>query len=692
MSIQVWVTRNDVLTDITNSVLVQGCLLNYINGDDLYKYAPDLFSFSIGGFDRNLINYFLEGYKKEQVVVYNNDRTQVYFSGYLSPYSNFDIEDDYGNLNLTASDGLSFDLDRPCTNLGFRENTLKDIVENICTLAGVLYDFPDELDDITVPILARDFDEETYLEVLNQLLWEYGYTLYCKHALRFMASARTWFHTPPDIGDVPSGNVIEIGDPTSKKVIEPLNVVEDDLQHQIISVKAKQIRLYESSGNHTGTVIDFAPGTNEPVYQIHPTSLVLPFVPQFDGVALYRDYSESNEDFAIHVAANGGLHPVDGELRVTYFDYDIDKKFRRDVLGERDKMIVYAWDQFIIVYTEQGASSAHTVRLIEHYSKRSRLVLQNTSHNIWNVRGIEIRGSAFIQYGEQEVIDGINTEALELTCQGVFDAFGRTAYALGLIASNLDDFYNDWRLVSENGTNVRILDYDGTIRRATVEGEVSSEDATGTILTLISPSSGLTVEEVDTDNIYTLDYKVEEGEDVSYEERYEHARRFCEGYKNLREHGRKKYSFELLESQVIPEIGSVCVLCYLDYNINVFAICNNISYLPDDPDNPKATIELRKIGNYTPRRARLTSASYIPGIPGITFGIRGLDGSPGVDGMRGDDGDDGVDGEGGEVIYAITDTPNLPVDQRPSNSWGYAEGGAAGGLQWTTDRPSSVSN
>ena len=46
-------------------------------------------------------------------------------------------------------------------------------------------------------------------------------------------------------------------------------------------------------------------------------------------------------------------------------------------------------------------------------------------------------------------------------------------------------------------------------------------------------------------------------------------------------------------------------------------------------------------------------------------------------------GQDGQDGNGVEYVFARTATPTIPVNQRPSNAWGYDRPGTVGGLTWT---------
>ncbi len=63
--------------------------------------------------------------------------------------------------------------------------------------------------------------------------------------------------------------------------------------------------------------------------------------------------------------------------------------------------------------------------------------------------------------------------------------------------------------------------------------------------------------------------------------------------------------------------------------------------------------------------------------------------------LRGRDGSDGyvgADGAGREYIFAVTSAASVPAAQRPSDDWGYDEGGSAGGLAWTDAAPALSAN
>ena len=44
-----------------------------------------------------------------------------------------------------------------------------------------------------------------------------------------------------------------------------------------------------------------------------------------------------------------------------------------------------------------------------------------------------------------------------------------------------------------------------------------------------------------------------------------------------------------------PNIGDICKIVYPKYNLDDFAVCTELRYLPGDPDRPKVRIQLRKV-------------------------------------------------------------------------------------------------
>ena len=744
MSVIVEMTMNNTLTDITEDVKVSGCLLRYVNGSPDYKFAPDLFDFTIRGSANLLIGYLVTKYRRERVVVYNEDKTEVYFEGFTEPYNDTSFRDDYGDISLSAKDRISVILDHPCDGLSYREQTLKHIAEDICGRVSLGFEFPAQLGDITIPFFARDFNEERYLALLDTLLWEYGYTLYNRHALPSIAAVRKWFHDIPSDSDLASTDrYINADSNTSIKILEPFEITEEELEHQIVAVEAKQLKKYVIDPDDTETT----------------------------GTRLYLENSEDPTKNPVTAFNGPGVYPIDAEVKLTYQRYNLARSG-----GERfdnESRLLHAWDQ-VLNYRYLVGNTTHdeviakpwpysppymspggvTPEVVEHYNKRSRVVLKSTrspapnqdtvfqeitlyrttdgnfrrrwiardreyldkiivgragdtylisieigasgdiyiyfggtlpgfAKNETHVRVaandkdvyfrlssgnpytqdnfrtraiyredtreitirftpryetatadklaklafLEIRGSAFVQHGILKIRDGVDSVSERFDAVSVASSAGRTSYALPaptydpdsgeLVThggSSEDDYYNNWRLISEFGTNLLIRDYIGSTRTAIVEGIVQESDTAGTRLSLISPTLGVTEEEVRTQNIFSKDYKLEEGEELTFNEIYEDAFNLGEGYRNLREYGRYLFKCSLLVNDRLPKIGEIYKLVYQKYGLITTVVVHQLEYLPDDPDNPTARIIFKKIGNFDPSRAYIESAS----IPSIT--------------------------------------------------------------------------
>ena len=66
----------------------------------------------------------------------------------------------------------------------------------------------------------------------------------------------------------------------------------------------------------------------------------------------------------------------------------------------------------------------------------------------------------------------------------------------------------------------------------------------------------------------------------------------------------------------------------------------------------------------------------------------GQDGNTGQQGPAGNDGPAGAGGAGREVIFTLTTSATLEANKRPSNTWGYDEGGTRNGQEWHDAAPS----
>ena len=681
MSIRVWANFTGAFEEITDHVVVSGSRIRYIYGTDEYRYAPDVFDFRLRQDSTDLIKTFSNSNNPIPLIVTSDDIAPIYhYQGYVLPdVSSLRItDDDFGDISLSCLDSIEVDLDVPCPDLTYRGETLSFIITDIFSRvdAGYTLVLPSEFDNITIPYIVKELEEDSYIDIVDKLVWEHGYNLYAVYLdVDKRVGFRKWFHNPVQ-ADVLVGNSYDPNVSTSRKLIEPLEINEREIPEKLVSISGS---LYNIFIKDTST---FSSGYRL-FYEVPPPGSLDP---------------------VIKLRVDKPYYPTRGNLEVLYQKYNSTREEDKD----KDTKILDAWDHQIgfnihsrppigvrISSTITDISIVDQVLAIpieEHYSTKSRVVFEyvggNTSHTIVidnlpitfgrgiDLAGWEIRGSAVITYGEFTVLDGIDTEADEynLVSDPTSD-FGRFIYILPDVAgvSDVDDFYNGWRVVTENGTNTKVFDYAGATRELTVEPDSRSEnDSMGDTVTLISPLKGLKEKKIESE--YILVYKGDDDTIIANEMGVDRLRELCEGYKNILEHGKYTYRFKLKISDGIPNIGDICELNYAEFDTASFCICNKVDILPDDIDNPLAAIELKKIGMFDVRRAVLGAASAIP----IDTPGSGQAGAPGAA---------GVDGVSTETIYAESDDDTLVAAQLPSDSWGYKSPGVAGSTQWLVNRP-----
>ena len=527
--LKIEINRGGTYVDITESILVQSCRLNYQFGNDEFRYAPDLFDLAVKGLDIDLINYFLHQHLPVEIRVTSDTDNRYYFNGYVKPSNQIDIENDYGDLSLSCVDALEVDLELPCPKLVEINSDLNTIATKIVANAGIRPDFPVDMNRIYVPYFVIEEDEDESLRALDGLLWEYGYTLYQKHARTKIASARSWFHLVTD-SDVKPGNIFDVD--KDNQVLEPLGIVEEEIVEQIISVDwivATHITRVEGEN-------DCAKG------------------------ALLFMHSRSTSEKGVAPIEAEGIWPVDGLTVPTWYRYST--RGLRDIVEDSDQRlrIIHGFNQCVTFVAESDDSGVESddivVEFTEHSSKRSRVVFKNNNMaRAIRLRGFQIRGSAIYQQGTYTVLGGIYTEPFEFISGAVVRATDYATYQLPAGASDQDNFYNNWRLRSENGTNVIISDYDGTSKIARTESirAIAPQDIAGSKLIITSPVVGLKESNTEAKHLYEV------GD----------AKRFCFGLINLIEFGRYQYAFDLMQSRqvIVAPVADTNPPTYVNSNV-----------------------------------------------------------------------------------------------------------------------------
>ena len=633
--------------DITKDVLANNCRLRYAFGTEEFKYAPDTFDFSIGGENIQLIRGFLHSNKKVEVRVFadpveepdpNNPGQTIQvekhlFQGDIQAGSNITIQDNHGDLALTCKD-IADRLNRPCPALVHIDSDLQTIVREICNFANIQHNFPASMSAIQVAYLVREQDDEPCLRLLDNLLWEFGYTMYYD-AVNGVSVRSWWFtDTQDNLAMIPP-RIHRIIDDSLVK--EPLEIDEEELDFDILTVE------WTIAGN----------------MQRDPTAVA-------DGVCDDSDMRDNNRPSGIRLylsteenvaIAGGAYHPADGNLNLTYQRYI--PRTAPDLFGgdsDRTK-IIYAYDQCIEFVTTSGQI---VIAIQDHGAQQSRVVFHNMGTQAEELTRWSIRGSAIFSQGI-----GLSTVAAFSESETFIVTLvdrgnpAQVVYQLPNSASDVDNFYVGYRIVSANGTNLIITGYVGTpFYRAIVSrpNEVSEFDADGTEVTLISPSEGVREEKVPSKNLYSQ----QEGNNLA------------EAIKNAKVLGRNTARFDMLESDNPPLLGEYIRFKYDLYGLDYIGVVQSYEYTPDDIDRPRVNLAVRGIDEFTPRRSyRAASLLFDPELPGENEGLAGTPGAA------------------VETIYAETDSASIPANQRPLNSWGYRSPGTVGGLEWKVTRPNA---
>ena len=519
MSIRVWVDFTGSFEEITDYVIVNGSRIRYINGTDEYKYAPDIFDFRLKVDATNLIKTFANSDNPIPILVTSDDTNPTYhYNGYALPDVNSlrITDNNFGDISLSCLDSLEVDLDIPCPDLTYRGETLNFIITDLFSRVNSNYTLvlPSEFDDITIPYMIKEAEEDTYIDIVDNLVWEHGYTLYAIYTDQIKrAGFRKWFHNPVE-ADVLVGNSF---DPNSlpRRIIEPLEINEREIPEKLVSVAGRLYNIFIGDTN------------------------------RFTGFRLYYEVPPVESDDALFtLTANNPYYPIKGNLEIIYQKYSSTRE------GDEELKVLDAWDQRVYGYyfpignsiqpivDEEGSLILLPVE--EYYSTKSRIVMQFNPNNTGGateagITGWEIRGSAAVTYGDFTVLDGIDTEAIEFNLMAdPIEYFGRFGYRAPGDAdlSDEDDFYNGWRLVTENGTNTKVFDYLGSIKQFIVEPDnVSENDTMGDTVTLISPLKGLKEKKIKSE--YILVYKGEDTTILDSQEGVGRLRDLCEGYKNI---------------------------------------------------------------------------------------------------------------------------------------------------------------
>ena len=634
------IMKAGIWVDITEYVKVQNCRLRLTFGSPDMRYAPDILDFSIKGEATDLIADFLETHLKTEVRVYadpvnksctplqiaQNDPDcfeTLVFHGDIQADTRITLENDYGDLALSANDMAERLRDRPTATWAYIDEDLQTIARTICNFANITHDFPSELAAINVGYFVVEADDDKCLRVLDTILWEFGYTLYA-HPIDGL-TVRSWW-TRPSLLPV---NLPEVNAGEQGVTLEPVEIDEEELGFQILNVE------WTIAGSETRTAMEIANNECEGT-----------------GIRLYLAPQER-----INISA-GEYYPAEGHLEKVYQRYN--GRTAEDLLGGENERtrIIFGFDQCVNFV---GDADIVTDR-IEHSAQRSRVLFRNAGSIAHELTRFEIRGSAIYSQGTAKSAVGIFTEQVDLQITAVTRGVNNVAYTFTNAASGDDNFYNGYRLITPNGTNVIIQGYAGSpfyTAQVTAVDEVSPFDAAGTPANLISPTEGV----IEQDETARFIFSPQEGLDLA------------EGLKNSKVFGRYSYRYAQKRTANPPRVGEYINFRYGKYRIDVKAIVYEYNYTPDDIDYPRVDLVLRRVEVWQPKRAYGTDSSLASADADRASAVAGADGTPGA---------------GIESIYSTSDAPALNPGQIPDDNWGFRSPGTRGGTQWITEHPDQI--
>ena len=634
------IMKAGIWEDITKYVMVQNCGLRLTFGNPDMRYAPDIFDFTIKGDAIDLIADFLETHLKTEIRVWadpvnksctalqiaQNDpdcfETLVFY-GDVQADTRISLQNDRGNLSLSANDIAERLRDRPTATWAYIDEDLQTLARTICTFGGVPHDFPMELSAINVSYFVVEADDSKCLRELDTLLWEFGYTLYADPVRGL--TVRSWWIRP---GVLPV-NLPEINAGQDGVTLEPVDIDEEELGFQILNVE------WTIAGSETRDPVDIASDNCEG-----------------SGIRLYLAPQER-----INISA-GEYYPAEGNLEKVFQRYN--GRTAEELRGgdtERTR-IIFGFDQCVNFV---GDPEIVTDR-IDHSAQQSRVLFRNSGSVAHELTRFEIRGSAIYSQGTAKSAVGIFTAQVDLQITAVTRGVNSVAYTFTNAASADDNFYNGYRLITPNGTNVIIQGYAGSpfyTAQVTAVEEVSPFDAAGDLANLISPTDGVIEQDEKADFIFSP----QEGLDLA------------EGLKNARVFGRYSYRFAQLRTANPPRLGEYVNLRYDKYRIDVKAVVYEYNYTPDDIDYPRVDLVLRRVEVWQPKRAYGAGHSLASADADRASAVAGAAGAPGA---------------GIESIYSTSDAPALNPGQIPDDNWGFQTPGTRGGTQWITEHPDQL--
>ena len=385
----------------------------------------------------------------------------VHWVGFLLPSKAEEVEDAPGDLELEGVDHADR-LRVPCRALEFRDKTVCEIARSlIASLPGISTSdvtWPSSLldaePDVPIEYYARAPGEDTVLDLVDDLLHQYGHVLYAKPDGKFSARSWIWETLPAPVRTY-----------TDEEMFSGLRVEHQEIQHESVAVEWSVVAEQENALLYRENL----PRTS-------------------DGERLGK------------IVLQDTYFPVRGAVDAIWQQYRSDWLTGGRARGGMGVDLLYATDQVVQVDADEDIDTITAV----HEALRSRVVLHNTgTDDTRRLRIFDIRGTAVYRAERRKSVvttmPAVRATVGSRTSDTVF-----TLVEDDGVVSEDDGAYTTWTVIVA-GVDAFIESYAGSTRKIILAEEPDGWAVeVGDEVVLRPPANGLTLD-VDADAIFDAD-------------------------------------------------------------------------------------------------------------------------------------------------------------------------------------------
>ena len=527
-------------TDITRYVADSSLELERTAWSDDYGHAPDLLRVRVRhDADSNLGEVLLDADRRIPVRV--RDGATLLFRGAVMPTLRQAVGEAVGDIELEMVD-QSWRLDRDCTSFayqGFRvfdpSNTAQSIIHQRLLATGFTATEIDSTVSVTATVahVARSAGDQTELDLIADLLKEYGYAINFRSDGVF--SVRPWRRTSVSAAKTfrswTASGIAEGG----AYIRTAMTIERRELRYEAVQIEWWEVEA----------------GSNFLVWRENiPTNRD----GEYTGIVILPD---------LYHPGGGAQRAVWQAFRTEWLDRDEDSDSA--LLAVTNPSLEWRADADIEVVTEL------------YEPLRARVVFHNAgSDNDQRLYEFDIRGDVVFRRTRRY-------STAELRGRAGFAQGGTaTTIILDADASSVDDYYVGLDVTVE-GVSRRITDYEGASRTATVDTAWTGPDgapSTPAVGARYRISSGArSIEQVKADYIF---------DSIT-------AAEYAVGLRDAAEYGRLRFQFRVAAADAVDP-GTV-VQIYTDAPpINVLAVVVRRRQILEAPDHPLVDLEAVGIG------------------------------------------------------------------------------------------------